>query len=114
HEAVVIALRNRIELVIVAARALDREAEQAAAGRRDQIVEVLVAAFRVVLLAERDARSRAQEAGRDERLVAPGLELVAGELFLEELVVRLVLVERANHVVAIAPSVGPIVVLLEA
>src|SRR6185295_17365030 len=88
--------------------------EQAAAGRRNQIVEVLVAAFRVVLLAEGDARSGAQEAGRDERLVAPGLELVPGELLLKELIVRLVLVERANHVVAIAPRVGPIVVLLEA
>ena len=73
--------------MVVAARALDRETEHAAAGGRDQIVEVLVAAFRVVLLAERHARAGAQEAGRDQRLVAPVVELVAGELFLQEHVV---------------------------
>ena len=40
--------------------------------------------------------------------------LVAGDLLLEEHVVRLVLVERADHVIAVAPGVGTVEVVLEA
>ncbi len=48
----------------------------------------------------------AQEAGRDERVLAVRPQLVAGELLFHELVVGLVVVEGGDDVVAIAPGVG--------
>src|SRR5207245_7014721 len=51
-EAVVIPLWNRIELVIVAARALNRQAQHSPARRRDQIIQVLVPASWILLLAK--------------------------------------------------------------
>ena len=39
-----------------------------------------------------------------------GKQFVAGQLFLHEAIVRLVGVERRNHVIAIAPGLGPIIV----
>ena len=72
-----------------------------------------MAALGVVLLAELDPRTGAQEAGGDERLVRHVIELVARDLLADELVVRLVGVEGVDDVVAVAPGVGPVVVLLE-
>jgi hypothetical protein len=40
-----------------------------------------------------------------------GVEFVAGDLFVDELVVRLVLIETADDVVAIAPGVGALEVV---
>jgi hypothetical protein len=40
-----------------------------------------------------------------------GVEFVAGDLFADELVVRLVLIETADDVVAIAPGVGALEVV---
>ena len=114
RQAVIVSLWNRIELVIVAARAMDCEPQHAPSGRGNQIVEVFVPPFRVVFLAEGHPRTRAEEPGGDQRVIGPGIELVAGELFLQKDVVRLVLIERANHIVPITPGVGTVVVLLEA
>ena len=41
-------------------------------------------------------------------------EFVACDLFFKKQVVRLVLVEGADHIVAIAPSIGPVEIVLEA
>ena len=113
-ERVVVLLRDRIELVVVAARAIDGEAERPLADRAEDLVEVVVAPLRIVLLAEQHARAHAQEAGRDEAVVGLAVHLVAGNLLDEEPVVRLVVVERLDHVVAVAPRVRPMHVVLEA
>ena len=42
------------------------------------------------------------------------IQLVARDLLLDEAVVGLVLVERLDHVIAIAPDVGPRLIALEA
>ena len=69
--------------------------------------------LRVVLLAEVDARAGPQEAGGDARLVRDVVQLVARDLLAQELVVRLVVVEGVDDVVAVAPHVQADVVLLE-
>ena len=113
-ELVVVLLRNRIELVVVAPRAVDRQPERAFADRADDLVEVVVAPLGVVLLAEQDARSHAEKAGGDQAVVGPAVHLVAGDLLDQKPVVRLVLVERLDHVVAVAPRVGTMCVVFEA
>ena len=111
--AVVVLLQDRVELVVVAAGAVDGHAENAAADRGQHVVQIVVPALRVVLLAEVDARAGAQEAGGDARLVRHVVQLVARDLLAQELVVRLVVVERVDDVVAVAPHVQADVVLLE-
>ncbi len=111
HHAVIVELRNRIELVVMTARAGDREPEEGPRGRRDHVVHVLVTILRILLLAEEHARADAMEAGGDQGVVADCIQLVAGELFHGESIVGLVFVEAADHVVAVAPGVGVIVIV---
>ena len=100
--------------MVVAARAVDRQPQEAPSGRGNEIVQILVPPLRVVLLAKGHPRAGAQEAGRNQGFLGLPFELVAGDLLLQERVVGFVLIERADHVVAIAPGVGAVVVLLEA
>ena len=46
------------------------------------------------------------ETHRDQRFLITRVKLVAGDLFLHEAVIRLVIVERFDDVVAITPDVG--------
>ena len=108
-ERVVVALGDRVELVVVAAGAGDRQPEEGARGRLDLLVDhvqdELPAVLGVVGLA-----AEGEEAGRDDLLgplaVVLGREQVAGDLLADELVVRLVGVERGDHPVAVAPGLG--------
>ena len=113
-DAVVVLLRNRIELVVVAPRAAHRHAHERQRGRGHQIVEGILPAA----LAAAQVGADTQESGRRHRLVARRssqvVELVSGQLFADELRVRLVLVERVDDVVAVAPAFGAIDVELEA
>ena len=59
-------------------------------------------------------RPMPQVSGGDDRVGIVRRDLVAGELFRHEAVVRLVVNETADDVVAIAPGVRPVGVLLEA
>ena len=93
-ERVVVLLPDRIELVVVAARAVDRQAQRALADRPENLVEIVVAALGIVLLAEQHARPGAQESGGDEAVFGLAVHLVAGNLFGQEDVVRFVGVER--------------------
>jgi hypothetical protein len=112
-EREVIALQDRVELVIVAARAAHAEAEDRVAGHvRDVVQDVAPLAPRVALVVLVDAQ--AQVAGGDGDLGVVGRDLVAGELLLEEAVVGLVVGERADDVVAVRPGVGAVAVLLVA
>ena len=97
--------------MIVAAGAADCEPQKRAAGGADQIVKVIVAIVRILLLPEQDAWRDAVEAGSNQAVISHLVELVARELLQNELRVRLVGVERLNHVVAIAPGVGIVVIV---
>ena len=98
---VVVLLRNRIVLVVVAARARDRHPQEAAGDDVDAIVAFVGAgdfdrAVVVVPRAEAEQAERRQHA-RPLRFV----DQVAGELGAHELVVRHVVVDRADDPIAI-------------
>ena len=98
--------------MVVAARAADGQAEERAARRAHDVVQFIGALIR------RQHRVRAfhlvprpadEKAGRFVHA-----QRIAGELFDDELVVRLVLVECANDVIAIRPGVRARLVHFEA
>ena len=83
--AVVVALADGIELVIVAAGAAERHAEQRRADDVGHLGEHFVAAAGDFLVAGVLAqRPQAVEAGGDQRLVFFGVDLVAGELLVRK------------------------------
>ncbi len=105
-------LRDAIELVMVAARARERLREKDLADRigdvgRDLILPLHEVA-RVVVVG-----IPAEEAGRHHHVLVARRDLVSGDLFLDELVVRLVGGERVDDVVAVAPHVGAGLIVLE-
>jgi len=88
---VVVGLQDRIELVIVAARAADCEAEKGAAGRAHDIVQFIRPLLRSehrVRRFHQVPRASDQETGR-----FISSESVAGNLLSHELIVRFVRVE---------------------
>ena len=58
--------------------------------------------------------SKPQVAGRDPRFGRIGRELIARDLFLNELVVRFVFIEGADDVIAISPGIVAIAIVLKA
>ena len=119
EEAIVVGLRDRVELVVVAAGAADRQAQERGAGRRGHVVEGVVAGpLDLVLRDLRREHAGADEPRRRQRERPPlrrqrrGV-LVAGELPLHEGVVGQVGVERPDHEVAVVEGERPVVILLE-
>ncbi len=120
-QAVIVFLRDRIELVVVAAGALHGEAAKRVEGRGDHVVAVEVAGdpavdlgLRHFRMADEVPRPGRDETGRLDAVARVGLEHVAGQLFLDELPIRPVLVERADQIIAIGPGIGPRLVLVVA
>ena len=105
-QSVKLVLRNRVILVIVAARASDGEAEPDSAGRLDAIDDVLdlrLGGDRTALPVEHVV---AVEAGGDELAERRLGQQVAGELLDGELVERHVAVQRIDDPVAPMPLVA--------
>src|SRR5262249_42416905 len=106
---VVIFLANRVELVIVTAGAANRQAEEGAAGDGQHVVQLVKIGLALVVgLVVPDAD--AVERSRRQRIVGDGVQLVAGELFADEAVIGLVVVKRADDIVAVTPGVRLLVV----
>ena len=104
-EPVIVLLKDRVELVVVAAGTADAQPEEDLAGDVGDVVEdvgPLPAHVALVVL----VGPQPEKAGGDLELGVVRIELVAGELLGEEAVVGLVGVERADDVVAVAPGVG--------
>ena len=59
----------------------------------------------VLIAADQVDGPGAKKTGRDQRVVVAGIEFIAGDLLPQEAVVRLVLIERPHHVIAISPRV---------
>src|SRR5207244_7209346 len=78
------------------------ESEKGQRGCADHVVQLIEAIFlfirRLVV-----PGSQPREAGGDERLRSGVGELVTGKLFEDEAIVRLVLIERTDDILAIAP-----------
>ncbi len=87
--------------MVVALRALHRQPEEDRADGRCHFIQRQLPAL------QRDgglkARSEPQKPQRDAGFRRPRRELVAGQLLLHEAVVRLVIAERLDRVVAITP-----------
>ena len=114
-QAVVVGLRDGVELVIVAAGALHGKPQEDLPHAGGHFAQDFLAGLFLVLVAADDmARPRAVEAGGDEGFDIVRKQLVAGKLFLDEAVVRLVRVERTDDVIAVTPGMFPVAVALEA
>ena len=106
---IVVGTANGVELVIVAAGAIDAQRHECpGSGSQLFVGEVQLLLDRVVFADHLGAEH--EEAGCDQSLgavgVAPVREDVPGELLAHELVVGLVVIECPDHVISIAPSVA--------
>ena len=112
-EGVVVALQDRVELVVMAARALHAGAEEDVAGGVGHVVEdVLPLAARVAVVVFVDPMAEVAE--RREGLRVAGEQLIARDLLMHEAVVGLVVVVGLDDVVAVTPGRGAEVVDAEA
>ena len=101
-----LALRDRIELVIVAARAAERQPEERPRRwwRRDRhrLYAILLEVDAAFVVAGRVA----MEAGGDQLIDSGIRQQVAGDLLDHELIERHVVVDRVDHPVAILPDIA--------
>src|SRR5688572_3478186 len=111
--AVVVPRRNRIELVIVAPRALERMCEECLPYAIGHIIQKSLACDTGNFHPGQLPWTHAEETGCDEGLRIVREELIARELLEHEPVVRLVAVERPNDVIAVAPCVAARVIVRE-
>lgn len=113
QQTVVVLLRNRIDLVIMAPGAVDGQTKEHLPGRGDHVIQ--------------DVELRQQPIGRlvipqtepviprgDDRVVRDLRQFVTSQLLTHKLIIRLVVVEGSNHVVAITPRVRLIAVAFKA
>ena len=104
---VVVARRDRVELVVVAAGAADRQTEHRGPGRGQHVVQLVVAVLGALQrralagVGEDDDRPRRQEAGRRQRGRVVGPVLVAGQLPFDERVEGKIVVEGVDHEIAV-------------
>ena len=107
-----------IELVIVAAGAGNSEAHEGARGDIDLIVDYVIALERKIFLSEGFFTESEKASGDDAAItyagVGIGRENIAGELLTHEFVVRHVVVEGLDDVIAIAPGMGITMVFIAA
>ena len=110
---VIVRLQDRVELVVVAAGAADRQAQEDLAGDIGHVVENLLPPLfkngSVVFVGP-----EAIEAGGNERLSIPGLQLITSELLTHKMVKRHVLIQRLDHVIAVLVGERPKIIRLEA
>ena len=113
-EAVIVGRRDRVELVVVAAGAGDRQAEEDRADRAGDFGQFRLAAdLRIDIPRDHLARPGAAESGGDQRFVISRFGLVAGQLEGDEPVVGEVFLEGPDHPIAVSPGVGPLGVEFE-
>ena len=120
-QPVVVGLRDGVVAMVVALGAGDGHAHQRGTQHSDLLSDDLVLRqLRIVHGVARAIGSHAQEGGGNELVGALRIEhrllviamrracqFIAGNLLLDELVPWLVVVHRANDVVAIAPGIRP-------
>ena len=109
-----------IEFVVVAARAVDRDAHRRGDDLRDHVVEIAGAGGALehvalrLHLAHEIPRPGGEKTRGDDRLRVIRRKHIARDLLAEKLVVRLVGIQRLDDVIAIAPGVRPQLVALKA
>ena len=113
-QAVIFLLRDRVEFVIMAARAMDGQAQECGHGVHHHIVAIVVArdqaiglAFRQFNMPDKIPRPGGDETGGHNAVGIARKQHVPGELLLDETRIGGVVVEGSNDVVAVRPGVGP-------
>ena len=106
-ERVVIGRRDGIELVVVAAGALDGEPHEAAGGHVDPVIDD------VRLIVEKPATQGQKPHGGQGLAIRLGGHLVSGQLLDNEPVVRQIAVEGVHHPVSVGVAVGVATLLLK-
>ena len=100
---IVVPLRNRIDLMIVAARAANRHPKERLAHRPQYVVEIFVscqfAISRLII-----PNSQTIKTSRSDAISITVRQEVAGQLLLDEAVVWLVLIEGTDDIVTIFPD----------
>jgi hypothetical protein len=106
RQSVVILERDRIELMIVAAGAMQRHPQKRFAHLLNLVIDKVHPHGQLVGLDDIDVAQH-QEARRRKLILplfdAAGREQIASQLLTDKLVKRLIGVERTDHVVAITP-----------
>src|ERR1043166_6491348 len=98
-QRVIVLCWYRIEFVVVAAGAGDGEPEKAFGDDVDAIIENIVGhAHEAITEGEKAQR------GEISGIAGSGRKFIGGDLFENEKIVRLVLIEAANDVIAISPG----------
>src|SRR5690606_558829 len=116
-QAVVVLLRDRIELVIVTAGAADRQPQKRLGCRGDHFVECVRPDLRRlggILIADIVVGSSNQKRAADRNRGIVRGENIARQMLANELIERLVLVERTDDIVAERPQAADQKVALEA
>ena len=119
-QRVIVARGDGIKFVVVAAGASKRHAHEGAAQRVELFVDDVHLHLPPVILGEHLGPDAEESGGNVTRvpcrfrLVTGRLQQVAGDLFPDKLIVRLVLVERVDDVVAVSERVDIREVFVEA
>ena len=115
---IIIGGRNRIEFVVVTARTRNGQTQKGLPGNIDLVVDIIGSRFlRVGRAVQHFVEPELR--GTERRLPSRSIfaqalrrELVARNVLSYELVVRNIFVECANHIVAIAPRIELVVIVL--
>src|SRR5262249_20103536 len=108
-EPVVVLSKDRVELVIMTSGAAEAQAKEHLGGDVRHVVEddfTNLADLTLIALVD----PMAEGAGNGQRVRVFWSNLVTGELFPDEPVVRLIVIERTDDVIAVAPGLGSIVI----
>ena len=104
QQTVVVLLRERLEFVVVTARAANGQAQEGRGSDAEHVVKLIVAVDpgigRFIV-----PSAEAQKRGGDLRLGIGAFEFIARQLLGEETVERLVLLKGLDHVIPVAPGV---------
>ena len=114
HHSVIVTGWHGIEFVVVALGALHGMGEEGLPHRIGHVVEPKLTGFLKDAHARLLPRTHAQEPGGHEVLGISWFHLVSRHLFLDELVIRLVLIKGTHHVITVAPGIGPCIIIRKA
>jgi hypothetical protein len=106
---VIVGLAERIELVIMASRAAYGDAQKRRANDVGHLGQhFVVGAGHVLISGILAQRTEPVESAGDQVGLVGRIHFVAGELLFDERVVRLVVIEAPDHVIAITPRIGTV------
>ena len=104
-QAVVVDLRHGIEFVVVTAGTMQSQSEERAASVRDHVVQLVLPGLRNRLLILARLTGQQRRGGHEKPRCRIDTRRVAGQLFLDELRIGCVRIERFDDVIAVGPGI---------